>query len=71
MLVDLKNRFATLSQATLKISDFVSQAIIASLTPLARCVKTVTYVNEKKFEDHAVVDEALKSTAYFADLFAS
>ena len=46
------------------------RAIIASLAPLAQRVKTVTYDNGKGFADHAVVDEALKSTAYFADPFA-
>ena len=70
-LVERKSGFAVLSQVTRKTSDLVSQAIITSLAPLAQRVRTVTYDNGKEFADHAVVDEALKSTAYFADPFAS
>ena len=62
---------AVLSHVTRKTSDLVSQAIIKSLAPLAQRVRTVTYDNGKEFADHAVVDEALKSTVYFADPFAS
>jgi IS30 family transposase len=47
------------------------QAIITGRTPLAHRVKTVTYDNGKEFADHAAVDKALDSTAYFADPFAS
>ena len=70
-LVERKSGFAVLSHVTRKTSDLVSQAIITSLAPLAQRVITVTYDNGKEFADHAVVDEALKSTAYFADPFAS
>ncbi|WP_445778833.1 IS30 family transposase [Shewanella sp.] len=70
-LVERKSGFAVLSHVTRKTSDLVSQAIITSLAPLAQRVRTVTYDNGKEFADHAVVDEALKSTAYFADPFAS
>ncbi len=70
-LVERKSGFAVLSHVTRKTSDLVSQAIITSLAPLAARVRTVTYDNGKEFADHAVVDEALKSTAYFADPFAS
>ena len=70
-LVERKSGFAVLSHVTRKTSGLVSQAIITSLAPLAQRVITVTYDNGKEFADHAVVDEALKSTAYFADPFAS
>jgi len=70
-LVERKSGFAVLSHVTRKTSDLVSQAIIKSLAPLAQRVRTVNYDNGKEFADHAVVDEALKSTAYFADPFAS
>jgi IS30 family transposase len=66
-----KNWFAVLSHVTRKTSDLVSQAIIASLAPLTLRVRTVTYNNGKEFVDHAIVDEALESTAYFSDPFAS
>jgi IS30 family transposase len=39
--------------------------------PLAARVRTVTHDNGKEFAEHAAVDEGLKSTAYFADPFAS
>jgi len=60
-----------LAHVTRKTSELVSQAIITSLTPLAQRVRTITYDNGKEFADHAAVDEALKSTAYFADPNAS
>lgn len=70
-LVERKSGFVVLADMTRKTSDIVSQAIITGLAPLARCVKTVTHYKGKYFADHAVVDEALNSTAYFADPFAS
>jgi IS30 family transposase len=70
-LVERKSGFVVLAHVTRKTSDMVSQAIIAGLTPLAHRVKTVTYDNGKEFADHAAVDKALGSTAYFADPFAS
>jgi IS30 family transposase len=70
-LVEPKSGFAVLAHVTRKTSDMVSQAIITGLTPLAHRVKTVTYDNGKEFADHAAVDKALDSTAYFADPFAS
>jgi IS30 family transposase len=69
--VERKSGFAVLSHLTRKTSDLVNQAIITSLTPLAQRVSTVTYDNGKEFADHAVVDEELKSTDFFADPFAS
>jgi IS30 family transposase len=70
-LVERKSGFAVLSSVTRKTSELVSQSIIRSLALLAARIRTVTYDNGKEFADHAVVDEALKSTAYFADPFAS
>ena len=49
----------------------LSNRVRPPLTPLAQRVRTMTYDNGKEFADHAVVDDALKSTAYFADPFAS
>ena len=70
-LVERNNGFAVLARVTRKTSDLVSPAIITSLTSLAQRVKTVTYDNGKQFTDYAFADEPLKSTAYFADPFAS
>jgi IS30 family transposase len=70
-LVGRDSGFAVLSHVTRKTSDLVSQAIITSLAPPAQLFIGATYDNRKEFAAHAVVDEALKSTAYFADPFAS
>jgi len=70
-IVVRKSGFAVLAHVTRKTSELVSQAIITSLTPLAQRFRTVTYDNGKEFADHAAVDEALKSTAYFANPYAS
>jgi len=60
-----------LDHVTRKTSDIVSQAIITRLTPLAHCVKKVSYDYGKEIADHAVVDEeALVLPAYFVDPFA-
>jgi IS30 family transposase len=49
----------------------VSHAIIQALTPFEARVKSLTYDNGKEFCGHALISEALKSTDYFASLFAS
>jgi IS30 family transposase len=69
-LVEREIGFAVLSLVTRKTSNLVSQAIMTSLAHLAQRVRIVTDENEKKFTDHAVVDDALKSMAYFAEPFA-
>ncbi len=71
MLLEHNSGFVVISYIIRKTSGLISQTIITSLAPLAQRVRTVTYNNGKEFADHAVVDEALKSTAYFADPFAS
>ena len=50
-----------------KIADQVSTAIIRRLKPIARRVRTLTCDHGKEFADHAAIDKALGSTAYFAD----
>ena len=62
-LVERRRGFAVVSHITRKISNLVSQAIITSLAPLAQRIRTLTYDCGKELVDHAVVDEALKSTA--------
>ena len=49
----------------------VGSAIIEALKPFEARVKTLTYDNGKEFCGHALIDEALKSTGYFARPFAS
>jgi len=54
-----------------KTSDLVGSAIIQALKPFEARVNTLTYDNGKEFCGHALIDEALKSTGYFARPFAS
>jgi len=54
-----------------KTSDQVSTAIIRRLKPIARRVRTLAYYNGKKFAEHAAIDKALGSTAYFTDPYSS
>ena len=54
-----------------KIADLVGAAIINRLKPVKTKVKTLTYDNSKEFCAHAKVNQALGSTGYFAQLFAS
>ena len=70
-LVERKGGFMVFSQVARKTSDLVSRAISASLELLAARVKKVTYDNRKEFANHVLLNNALKSTAYFSDLFAS
>jgi IS30 family transposase len=54
-----------------KTSELVSNAIVEGLQPFADRVKTLTYDNVKEFELHIQIDQAIKSTGYFARPFAS
>jgi IS30 family transposase len=70
-LVERKSGYAVLAKVENKTADQVSTAIIKRLKPIARRVRTLTYDNGKEFADHAAIDKALGSTAYFADPYSS
>lgn len=70
-LVERKSGYAVLAKVENKTSDQVSTAIIERLKPTARRVRTLTYDNGKEFADHAAIDKALGSTAYFSDPYSS
>jgi IS30 family transposase len=70
-LVERKSGYAVLAKVENKTSDQVSTAIIKRLKPIAKRVRTLTYDNGKEFADHAAIDRALGSTAYFADPYSS
>jgi IS30 family transposase len=70
-LVERKSGYAVLAKVQHKTSDQVSTAIIKRLKPIAKRVRTLTYDNGKEFADHATIDKALGSTAYFADPYSS
>ena len=44
-----------------------SEAIIAALYPLRRCVDTITYDNGSEFAEHQLIDTALGTLGFFAD----
>ena len=70
-LVERKTGYAILTKVDRKRSDLVSGAIIRRLKAIQPLVKTITYDNGKEFAEHARIDQALGSTGYFADPFAS
>jgi IS30 family transposase len=70
-LVERKSGYAILAKVENKTADLVSTAIIERLKPIAKRVQTLTYDNGKEFADHAAIDRALGSTAYFADPYSS
>ena len=70
-VVERKSGYAVMAKVSKKTADLVGQAIIKALTPFEARVKTLTYDNGKEFCGHALIDEALKSTGYFAKPVAS
>jgi IS30 family transposase len=70
-LVERKTGYAILTKVHRKTSNLVSGAIIRRLKAIQPLVKTITYDNGKEFAEHARIDQALGSTGYFADPFAS
>jgi len=70
-LVERKSGLAILAKVSNKTAELVGQAIINRLSPMRNRVKTITFDNGKEFANHRLIDQALSSTAYFADPFAS
>jgi IS30 family transposase len=70
-MVERKSGFGVIVKVAYKTSELVSNAIVEGLQPFAGRVKTLTYDNGKEFASHIQIDQALKSTGYFARPFAS
>jgi IS30 family transposase len=70
-MVERKSGFGVIVKVAHKTSELVSKAIMEGLKPFAGRVKTLTYDNGKEFASHIQIDQALKSTGYFARPFAS
>ncbi len=66
-LVERKSRYLRLRRVADGKSRTASEAIIQALHCVRCCVKTLTYDNGSEFAEHALVDQVLGSTAYFAD----
>jgi IS30 family transposase len=71
MVVERKSGYVVIAKVLNKTAELVSYAIIKALTPFEARVKTLTYDSGKEYCGHALIDEALKSTGYFARPFAS
>ena len=69
--MERKSGYAVLAKVENKTAALVSTAIIERLKPISNRVQTLTYDNGKEFADHAAIDRALGSTAYFADPYSS
>ena len=61
----------SMTKVSNKTADLVGVAIIKVLNPLKAMFKTRIYDNSKKISGHASIYEALCSTDYFAQPFAS
>jgi IS30 family transposase len=70
-MVERKSGYAVMAKVEKKTSELVSSAIVDKLKPMTARVKTLTYDNGKEFASHIQIDQALKSTGYFARPFAS
>ena len=70
-LVERKSGFCLLAHVPRKTSEPVKDAIVRSLLPIKDRVKTLTFDNGLEFARHGEIDQALESTSYFADPYAS
>lgn len=66
-LVERKSRFTRLVRVADGKAAEARDGILASLYPLRRCVKSLTYDNGSEFAEHAKIDLGLESTGFFAD----
>ena len=70
-LVERKSGYCLLAHVPHKTSEAVSHSIIRLLQPIKARVSTLTFDNGLEFARHADIDQALGSTSYFADPYAS
>jgi transposase, IS30 family len=70
-VVERKSGYALIAKVANKTANLVGAAIIDMLKPFKAKVKTLAYYNGKEFCAHEKVDQALGSTGYFAQPFAS
>lgn len=70
-LVERKSGYCLLAHVPKKTSEAVKNAIVRSLLPIKDRVITLTFDNGLEFAQHGEIDQALESTSYFADPYAS
>jgi len=70
-VLERKSGYAVIAKVSNKTANMLSHAIIKAPTPFEPRVKMLTYDIDEEFCGHALIDEALKSTGYFARLLAN
>ena len=70
-LVERKTGFTLMAKVQFKTAALVEKACVDLLKPYQPWVKTITFDNGKEFANHALIDEALDSTTYFAEPYSS
>jgi len=66
-----KSRLSVIALAPDKSAEAVKCALLDALSPLAACVKTLTYDNGKEFALHEEIAEQLNAKGYFAHPYHS
>lgn len=70
-LVQRKSGDCLLAQVPQKASKAVKDAIVRALSPIKHRAKTLSFDNGLEFARHGKIDQALESSSYFADPYAS
>lgn len=66
-----QSRYSLIAHVPRKTAQAVSEALIALLTPFAKCVHTLTTDNGKEFAQHERIAKKLNADFYFAHPYAS
>lgn len=69
--VERKSRFTVIALSADKSAESVKCALLTALSPLAACVKTLTYDNGKEFAMHEEISDQLNAKGYFAHPYHS
>ena len=70
-MVERKTRYTLIAKVPNKTSEAVALQIMAKLLPHRSKLHTLTFDNGKEFAAHAMIDEILGSTSYFAHPYSS
>mgnify|MGYP003596323242 CR=1 FL=1 len=70
-LVERKTGFTLIAKVEHKTAQLVRQACIKLLTPFKDHVHTITFDNGKEFAEHALIDQSIGCTTYFAKPYSS
>jgi Transposase and inactivated derivatives, IS30 family len=70
-MVERKSGLTLLFKVTHKTSDAVAQGIMRMMAPIKKKVKTLTFDNGLEFARHAMIDQAIGCTSYFAEPYSS